>query len=143
MSLVNMTPWPMNTSSSMMTPSHRKECDEIFAARTDNGAYLNLDERPHTASLTQRASIEINELRMGDDDSSALAHIVDRHDGLYFLCGRGSVEVQTDTGEATSASLESTLGGRGITRFPEGDFTQGTRHMLDLVPFEFRIHRQR
>jgi hypothetical protein len=43
-SLMNMTPWPTNTSSSMSTPSQMKVCDEILQSAPIVRVLLDFDE---------------------------------------------------------------------------------------------------
>ena len=73
--MVNITPWPMNTSSSIVTPSQMKACDEILQSATDRDFFLDLDEWADAAAIADRAFVNIDEIGMRYDDVITLLNI--------------------------------------------------------------------
>ena len=67
-SLVNITPWPTNTPSSSVTPSQMNVWLEILQWRPIDGVPLNLDERADPRSVADRAAVQVDQIRLMDDD---------------------------------------------------------------------------
>ena len=60
---MNITPWPMKTSSSIVTPSQMNVWLEILQRRPTRGVLLDLDERADLGFVADLAAVEIDELR--------------------------------------------------------------------------------
>ena len=72
---MNITPWPTNTSSSMVTPSHTKVCDEILQRRPIDRVLLDLDERADLRAGADAAAVEVDEVGMKDDHAFLEDHV--------------------------------------------------------------------
>ena len=59
---MNITPWPMNTLSSMVTPSQTKVWLEILQRRPTDGILLNFDERADFRFVADFAAVQVDEL---------------------------------------------------------------------------------
>ena len=66
MSLMNITPWPMKTSSSMVTPSQMKVWLEILQLRPIAGVLLDLDKGADLGVVADLAAVQVDELRQLD-----------------------------------------------------------------------------
>jgi len=58
---MNITPWPMKTSSSTSTPSQMNVWLLDLAIGTDRDAALDLDERPDTSIRADPTSVDVRE----------------------------------------------------------------------------------
>ena len=63
---MNITPWPINTLSSMTTPSQIKEWLDILQFLSYSSILLNLYKRADLGVVSHSTSIEIDELRQPD-----------------------------------------------------------------------------
>ena len=72
---MNITPWPTNTSSSIVTPSQMKVCDEILQRRPTDRVLLDLDERADLRVVADAAPVEVDEVAMEDDHAFAEDHV--------------------------------------------------------------------
>jgi hypothetical protein len=59
---MKVTPWPMNTSSSMVTPSQTNVWLEILQLLTDLRVLLNLDERADLRLVADLTAVQVDEL---------------------------------------------------------------------------------
>ena len=66
LSLMNITPWPTNTSSSIVDAVADEGVTLDLAARADRRAALDLDERPDPGPVADAAAVEVRE-RLDDD----------------------------------------------------------------------------
>ena len=64
-----MTPWPMNTPSSMRHAFADEGVAGDLAVAADDGVFLDLDECADARAGADAAAIEIDEVRMMDDDA--------------------------------------------------------------------------
>ena len=64
---MNITPWPMNTSSSIVTPSQMKVWDEILQRAPIMAVLLDLDEGADFRPVADRTPVQIHEIGVGDD----------------------------------------------------------------------------
>ena len=87
-SLVNITPWPTNTPSSIVTPSQMKVWLEILQLRPIDGALLDLDERADPRAVADRAAIEVDQIGVVDDDVLPEPYTVGNHDVLSPCAAR-------------------------------------------------------
>ncbi len=76
---MNITPWPTKTSSSIVTPSQTKVCEEILQLRPIRTALLDLDEGANAAAAADRAAINVDEIGMRDDHVVTTLDIHNRH----------------------------------------------------------------
>jgi hypothetical protein len=58
---MNITPWPMKHSSSIVTPSQMKGVALDLAPLADVGALLDLDKRPDARAVIDATAVEIDE----------------------------------------------------------------------------------
>ena len=64
---MNITPWPTNTSSSMVTPSQTKVCDEILQRRPTTAFFWISTNVPIFVPAPIAAAVQVDEIAMVDD----------------------------------------------------------------------------
>ena len=70
---MNITPWPMKTLSSIVTPSQMKVWLEILQRLPIAGVLLDLDKRADLGFVADLATVEVDEL--GELDVSPKLHV--------------------------------------------------------------------
>ena len=68
---MNITPWPTNTSSSIVTPSQMKLCDEILQRAPMTAFFWISTKAPIFVSSPIAAAVEIDQVGMEDHDAFA------------------------------------------------------------------------
>ena len=105
LSLMNITPCPTKTSSSIVTPVADEGVALDLAAATDLDVLLNLDERPDTGLVADPAAVEVRE---GLHDDAITEHDVaqDAEGGVvHRLVGHAKYSVTASTTAAIWVSL--------------------------------------
>jgi hypothetical protein len=65
---MNRTPWPTKTSSSIVTPSQTKVCDEILQREPTTAFFWISTKAPIRVLVPDGATVEVDELGMVDRD---------------------------------------------------------------------------
>ena len=78
-SFMNMTPWPMNTSSSIVTPSQMKVWEEILQRAPDAGVLLDLDEGADLGLVADLAAVKVDERGLRDSHILTELDILQTH----------------------------------------------------------------
>ena len=98
---MNTTPCPMNTPSSIVTPSHTKVWLEILQFFPIRGVLLNFDEGPDLRVIADLAPVEIDEPR----EFHVLAQLHVRRDALIFAHRCTALPMPANERSAASSSL--------------------------------------
>ena len=80
---MNITPWPTNTSSSIVTPSQMKVCDEILQRAPTDAFFWISTNVPTRVSSPIAAAVEVDELRVRDRNLRSQRHVVGNRHRLF------------------------------------------------------------
>ena len=116
-SLMNVTPWPMKTWSSIVTPSQMNVWLEILQRRPTDRVLLNLDEGADLRLVADLAAVQVDELReldvLPELDVGSDADVVVRH--VLARCRREGAAKLTGVQPRQQAPLPE-ITARGVAR---------------------------